>query len=246
MAAIIPGLTLAGRIGGKYMVESIRLGGIDYGPFTAMLYHGKWQDVDRVTAAEWLPERGTLRVTGELRDETKAFRIVCDITPTTLTPEGRLAAAKGGDSSGEAALDVADGTIGTLLVSVVRVDNVGEAPYENGSVWLRQYAPWAVEKLTGGFRFATNVWKQPDADVWVRASDGAWCGAASTSPLLKIMHYWVTVDKAPHPDASFAPQGNIVLGPGESYDPKGEMWYVAGYGTGGPEGWRRFLDSFPQ
>ena len=224
------GLALSGRIGGKHMVESIRLGGIDYGPFTAMLYHGKWQDVDRVTAAEWLSERGTLRVTGELRDETKAFRIVCDITPL---PAATTATASGQQQDA------------TVLVSVVRVDNIGEAPYENGSVWLRQYAPWAVEKLTGGFRFATNVWKQPDADVWVRASDGAWCGAASTSPLLKIMHYWVTVDKAPHPDASFAPQGNIVLAPGQSYDPKGEMWYVAGYGTGGPEGWRAFLDAFP-
>ena len=239
-------LRCSGRIGGKFMVESIKLGGIDYGPFTAMLYHGTWQDVDRVTAVEWFSERGTLRVTGVLRADAKAFRIVCDITPTTLMPEGQLTAAKGGDLSGRAALNGADGTIGTLLVSVVRVDNIGEAPYENGSVWLRQYAPWAVEKLTGGFRFATNVWKQPDADVWVRAADGAWCGAASTSPLLKIMHYWVTVDKAPHPDASFAPQGNIVLAPGESYDPKDEMWYVAGYGIGGPEGWRRFLDAFPR
>ncbi len=192
-------LRCTGRIGGKFMLESIKLGGIDYGPFTAMLYHGKWQDVDRVTAVEWLSERGTLRVTGELRDETKAFRIICDITPL---PTAKTAAASGQRQDA------------AVLVSVPRVDNIGEAPYENGSVWLRQYAPWAVEKLTGGFRFATNVWKQPDADVWVRASDGAWCGAASTSPLLKIMHYWVTVDKAPHPDASFAPQGNIVLAPG--------------------------------
>ena len=60
-----------------------------------------------------------------------------------------------------------------LVCNVVRVDNIGEAPLSKASVFPRQYCPWAVDKMSGGFRFAQNVWKQPDADVWMRSSDGA-------------------------------------------------------------------------
>lgn len=211
------GLALSGRIGGKYMIDSITLDGTDYGQFTAMLFHGDWQDVERVVSAEWLPEKGVLRVAGELRDGPKAFRVTLDIAPLSSS----------------------------FVASVVRVDNIGEAPLAGGSVFLRQYAPWATDKLTGGIRSAVNVWKQPDADLWARTSDGVWCGAATTSPLAWVFRYWISLpDKAPHPDAAFAPNGGIAIAPGESYDPRGEMWYVAGYGTGGADGWRRFLDSF--
>ncbi len=135
-----------------------------------------------------------------------------------------------------------------FLVNVVRVDNIGEAPLANGGVFLRQYSPWAADKLAGGFRFASNVWKAPDADLWARSSDGAWCGAATTSPLVYVFRYWVSLpDKAAHPDAAFAPQlAGIVLDPGETYDPQGRMWYLAAYGTGGEAGWRWFLDAFPR
>ena len=89
-----------------------------------------------------------------------------------------------------------------------------------------------------------GFWKEPDADLWARTSDGVWCGAATMSPLAWVFRYWISLpDKAPHPDAAFAPNGGIAIAPGESYDPRGEMWYVAGYGTGGADGWRRFLDS---
>ena len=212
------GLTLSGRIGGKFMIGSITMDGIGYGPFTAMLYHGKWQDCDRVTAAEWDAERGALRISGEGRDGDKAFRITCDITPCAMR--------------------------GAFLCSVVSVENIGTATLERCVVYLRQYAPWASDKLSVECRFPINVWKQPDSDCWMRVSDGAWCGAATTSPLIKDFHYWLTGDKAAHPDASFAPSGGITLAPGESYDPQGKIWYVAGHGTGGRDGWRGFLDQF--
>ena len=219
------GMVLSGRVGGKRMLDSIVLDGIDYGSFTAMLFHGDWQDIDRVTSAEWLPERETLRIAGELCDGAKAFRITCDITPV----------------GGSGALPP------SFVVNVVRVDNIGEVPLANGSVFLRQYSPWAADKLTGGFRVAPNVWKAPDADLWARSSDGAWCGAATFSPCVQHFRYWVSLpDKAAHPDAAFTPQPTgIALAPGETYDPQGGMWYIAGHGTGGEAGWRRFLDAFP-
>ena len=252
------GMVLSGRIGGKCMLDTIVLDGIDYGSFTAMLFHGDWQNIDRVTSAEWLPERETLRIAGELRDSDKAFRITCDITPV-----GELGGAlgncaiSGGGALGDRALPVGADLRAArfesatppsaFLVNVIRVDNIGEAPLTDGSVFLRQNPPWAADKLTGGFRFAPNVWKAPDADLWARTSDGAWCGAATTSPCVQHFRYWVSLpDKAAHPDAAFAPQpAGIALAPGESYDPQGRMWYLAAYGTGGEAGWRRFLDAFP-
>ena len=252
------GLVLSGRIGGKCMLDSIVLGGVDYGPFTAMLFHGDWQNIDRVMSAEWLPEREALRIAGELRDGAKAFRITCDITPVgELSGALGNRAISGGGALGDRALPVgADrwaarsesaAPPSTFLVNVVRVDNIGEAPLANGSVFLRQNPPWAADKLAGGFRFAPNVWKAPDADLWARTSDGAWCGAATFSPCVQHFRYWVSLpDKAAHPDAAFSPSGGIVLSPGESYDPPGRMWYVAAYGTGGEAGWRRFLDALPR
>ena len=221
------GLTLSGRIGGSGLASSVKFGGVEYGPFTAMLYHGKWQDVERVVSAEWDAERGALRVAGEGRSGEKAWRITCEIIPTHGNP-ARLPA------------------FATFLVSVVSVENIGAVPLEGCSAWLRQYPSWAVEKLTGGFRTAIDVWKQPDADIWMRSADGVWCGAATTSPLVTNLHYWVTPDKVTHPDASFAPPGGFTLAPGESWNPQGGAWYLAGVGTGGADSWRAFLDAYPQ
>ena len=230
------GLTLSGRIGGRGLASSVKFGGVEYGPFTAMLYHGKWQDVERVVSAEWDAERGALRVAGEGRSGEKAWRITCDFFPLS---GGALVSASP-ESGGARALSA------RVLVSVVSVENIGTVPLEGCSAWLRQYPSWAVEKLTGGFRTAIDVWKQPDADIWMRSADGVWCGAATTSPLVTNFHYWVTPDKVTHPDASFAPPGGFTLAPGESWDPQGGAWYLAGVGTDGADGWRAFLDAYPQ
>ena len=45
-----------------------------------------------------------------------------------------------------------------------------------------------------------------------------------------------------HPDILMAPPEGIEIAPGESYDPEGRMWIVAGFGAGGVAGWQRFLD----
>ena len=239
------GLALTGRIGGKHLFSSVKFGGVEYGPLTAMLYHGTWQDVGKVVSTGCNEEYAALRVAGEGRDGDKAWRITCEFLPVCSARRDGSSYQEGsphGGGSGGARAPAA-----RVLVSVVSVENIGTVPLENCSVWLRQYPSWAVEKLTGGFRTAINVWKQPDADVWMRGSDGAWCGAASTSPLVTNFHYWITAaDKAAHPDASFAPPGGINLAPGEKWDAQGLAWYVAGFGTGGADGWRAFLDSFSE
>ncbi|MBR4613264.1 MAG: hypothetical protein IKO40_11190 [Kiritimatiellae bacterium] len=236
------GLTLSGRIGGSGLASSVKFGGVEYGPFTAMLYHGKWQDVERVVSAEWDAERGALRVAGEGRSGEKAWRITCDFIP--VREGARALSARVAGTSPESG--GARAPSARVLVSVVSVENIGAVPLDGCSAWLRQYPSWAVEKLTGGFRTAIDVWKQPDADIWMRSADGVWCGAATTSLLVTNFHYWVTPDKVTHPDASFAPPGGFTLAPGESWDPQGGAWYLAGVGTGGADGWRAFLDAYPQ
>jgi hypothetical protein len=42
----------------------------------------------------------------------------------------------------------------------------------------------------------------------------------------------------------FSPVGSTRLAAGEAWKPHGSVWMVAAAGSGGPEGWRRFVDEF--
>ena len=78
----------------------------------------------------------------------------------------------------------------------------------------------------------------------MRPADGAWCGAATYAPTVRNFVYWISGEGAPHPDAMFSPQGATRLAAGARWEPRGQVWMVAAAGTGGPDGWRRFLGDF--
>jgi hypothetical protein len=212
------GLVLKGRVGGRNAFDSVVAVGIDYGRFTFMLFHGSYQDIDRVESAEWLPERGVLRIAGTGVSDRKSFRIVCDIVPFATKP--------------------------WFAANAVSVENTGEEEFSDIKVFFRQYAPWASDWVKGGFRTPQNVWKAPASAAWIRSADGAWCGAATYAQTIRHFVYWISGDGAPHPDAMFSPAGSTRLAAGARWEPQGQVWMVAAVGACGPDGWRRFLNEF--
>ena len=210
------GLVLSGCIGKRHALDDVRLDGADYGSFTFMVYHGDWQTIERVESAEWLRERGALRIAGMLRRGKKAFRVTCDIVPFADRP--------------------------WFGCDIVSLENIGEEAADNMSVFLVQSAPWAKEKANK--KSVPDLWKAPSADVWIRAADGAWCGAATTAPNVIFFNYWVSPDGCTHADAKFAPPSSLRLASGECWKPQGKAWMIAAVGTGGEDGWLTFLDKF--
>ena len=214
------GLVLKGRVGGRSTFDSVVAGGIDCGRFTFMLFHGSYRDIDRVESAEWMPERSALRIAGTGVSGRKSFRIVCDIVPFAARP--------------------------WFAANAVRIENTGAEEFSDVKVFFRQYAPWAGDWAKGGYRAPQNVWKAPASAVWLRSADGAWCGAATCAQTVRHFVYWMSGDGAQHPDAMFSPKGSTRLAPGERWEPQGQVWMVAAAGTGGPDGWRRFVDEFAE
>lgn len=212
------GLVLKGRVGSKNVFDSVVARGLDCGRFTLMVFNGEYCDIDRVESAEWDEARGALRVSGVGGSARRAFRVVCDIVPFGDRP-----------------------WFGANMVSV---ENIGEEEFTDIKAFFRQYAPWSGDWAKGGYRAPQNVWKAPSSGVWIRSADGAWCGAATYAATVRDFIYWISGDGAPHPDAVFSPKGDTHLAPGARWEPRGTVWMIAAAGTGGPDGWRRFLADF--
>ena len=212
------GLLLKGRIGGRNAFDSVVANGLECGRFTLMVFNGDYLDVDRVESVEWMPERGILRISAVGGRGRKTFGIVCDIVPFAARP--------------------------WFAANVVRVENTGTEEFSDVKVFFRQYAPWSADWAKGGYKAPSNVWKMASSAVWIRSSDGAWCGAATYAPTVRHFIYWISGDGAPHPDAMFSPIGATRLAAGAKWEPQGQVWMVAAAGTGGADGWRKFLGDF--
>ena len=212
------GLVLKGRVGGRYAFDSVEAEGLKCGKLTFMLYHGDYQDIDRVESVEWLPSRGALRIAGVGAKNGHSFRIVCDIVPFARKP--------------------------WFAANVVSVENTCAEDFSDIKVYFRLYAPWFGDWAKGGYRAPQNVWKASASAVWIRSADGAWCGGASYAPTVRDFIYWISGEGAPHPDAVFSPVGSTRLAAGATWRPEGKAWMVAAAGRGGADGWRRFLGEF--
>ena len=213
------GLTLKGRVGGSKAFDSVVVDGLECGPFTFMLYHGDYQDIDRVESVEWLPSRRALRISGVGAKGPRSFRLVCDVVPFAAKP--------------------------WFAANVVSVENTCAADFSDIKVFFRQYALWYGDwAKKGGYKAPQNVWKAPASAVWMRSADGAWCGGATYAQTVRYFIYWISGDGAPHPDAMFSPVGSTRLAAGATWRPEGKAWMVAAAGRGGADGWRKFLDEF--
>ena len=212
------GLELRGSVGGRHAFGSVKANGVECGPFTFMVFHGSYQDIGRVETVEWMERSRSLRITGSGKKGEKSFRVVCDVVPLDGRP--------------------------WFGCSCVCVENTGSCDFSDVKFFFRQYAPWTADWSKGSYKAPQNVWNAPASAVWISSADGAWCGAATYAPTVRHFVYWLSGEGAPHPDAMFSPRGSTRLMPGERWEPKGEVWIVAAAGTGGPNGWRRFVDDF--
>ena len=216
------GLVLRGKIGGRYMFDSVTLNGSELGSYTGMLsdrVDGKprWHDATRVTAVEWKPSEkgGTLFVTAEGSCSNGGkFLLKHAITPYAGSPR--------------------------FLCEVVEARNVGGTPIDVEAFYFREYAPYFADKRAMKMKCVPNLWKAPMRDAWFRKSDGAYYGGVSCAPLVSYFTYQILGEgRTQHPDAMFSPEENLVLAPGESYRPVGKMWMLAICGLDGVDGWLR-------
>ena len=220
------GLSLRGRIGGKFMFDSVTLNGKELGSYTGMLnerFGGtlRWYDATRVTDVEWKPSAdgaGTLLVTseGDCADGGK-FSLKHAITPYAESPR--------------------------FLCDLVEAKNVGGKPIDVEAFYFREYAPYFADKTAMKIKRVPNLWKAPMRDAWFRKSDGAYYGGVSFAPLATLFQYHIMDGgRSQHPDARFSPEEKLVLAPGDAYRPGGKMWMLAICGLDGVDGWRHVSD----
>ena len=221
------GLVLRGKIGGRYMFDSVSLKGSELGSYTGMLNDrvgGKlmWHDATRVRGAGWdagwkpfVNGTGTLIVTsvGDCANGGK-FLLKHAIT---LYPDRPF-----------------------FLCELVEAKNIGGVPIDVEAFYFREYAPYFADKLAMKLNRVPNLWKAPMRDAWFRKSDGAYYGGVSFAPLATLFQYHIMDGgRSQHPDARFSPEEKLILAPGESYRPDGKMWMLAICGLDGVDGWRR-------
>jgi len=209
------GLVLRGKIGGRYMFDSVSLKGSELGSYTGMLNDrvgGKlmWHDATRVRGAGW----------------DAGWKPFVNGTGTLIvTSEG--ACANGGKFALKHAITLYPDRP-FFLCELVEAKNIGGVPIDVEAFYFREYAPYFADKREMTIKRVPNLWKAPMRDAWFRKSDGAFYGGASCAPLVSLFQY-IIMDggRSQHPDARFTPEEKLVLAPGEAYRPEGKMWMLA-------------------
>ena len=206
------GLALEGRVGGGNVFDKVVVNGKDLGRFTLMLCNKtdtgySWQDVSKVTAAEW--RDGALVVVAEGNVRGARFTLACAVTPVAGKP--------------------------WFVCDIVKAVNLGPGPIYVHAFYFRQYVDYFQEKDAGSEqRKVPNLWKATEADAWFRKTDGAYLGGITFAPTVSLFRYFMSdAGKSQHPDAMFTPAEKLVLAPGASYEPKGLVWFVSIGGTSG-------------
>ena len=212
------GLALEGRVGGGNVFDKVIVNGKDLGRFTLMLCDKtggslSWQNVGKVTAAEW--RDGALVVVAEGGARGARFTLTCAVTPVAGKP--------------------------WFVCDIVKAVNLGPGPIDVHAFYFRQYVDYFQEKDTGSAqRKVPNLWKATEADAWFRKTDGAYLGGITFAPTVSLFRYFTSnAGKNQHPDAMFSPAETLVLAPGASYEPKGTVWFVSvGGAAGGRTAWQ--------
>ena len=211
------GLVLEGRVGGGNVFDKVVVNGKDLGRFTLMLSDKTsgslhWQNVGKVTAAEW--RDGALVVVAEGGVRGAKFTLTCAVTPVADKP--------------------------WFACDLVKAVNLGPGPIDVHAFYFRQYVDYFHDKDTGSDqRKVPNLWKATEADAWFRNTDGAYLGGITFAPTVSLFRYFTSnAGKDQHPDAMFSPAEVLTLAPGASYEPKGQIWFVSIGGTaGGRKAW---------
>ena len=228
------GLALYGRVGGGRVFSRVVLNGTELGSYNTMVCYQDgglcWRDIAKVADVAFSEKKGwgMLKVSGEFRGDggRQSFAIEQKIAVHPDKPY--------------------------FIADIVKVVNIGTAPLDVKAFYIRQYAPYAKDRIAEKRKVVPNLWKAPARDAWVRASDGAWWGGMTKSPACSMFWYFMTDDgRNQHPDAMFDLQGDAPDGspdglwrlvPGAAYEPRGTVWELCVGGTGGHEGWERKVE----
>ena len=211
------GLALEGRVGGGDVFDKVIVNGKNLGRFTLMLCDNtsgslNWQNVGRVTGAEWLD--GALFVVAEGGARGARFTFTCAVTPVAGKP--------------------------WFVCDLVKAVNLGPGTIDVHAFYFRQYVDYFHDKDAGSEqKKVPNLWKATEADAWFR-KDGAYLGGVTFAPTVSLFRYFTSNEgKSQHPDAMFSPPAKLILAPGASYEPKGQTWFISVGGTaGGRAAWQ--------
>ena len=228
------GLALSGRIGGGSVFSQVALNGTVLGSCNAMVCYRdgglRWRDISKVANVEFSEKKGwgMLKVTGQFFGDGGRHSFAVDLK-IAVHPD-----------------------MPYFIADIAKVANTGTVPLDVKALYVRQYAPYAKDKMRDKRKRVPNLWKAPTCDVWVRESDGVWWGGVTKSPACSGFRYFLTGDgRNQHPDAMFdlhgeapdgSPDGLWRLEPGAAYEPRGTAWVLCIGGTGGREGWSRQID----
>ncbi|MBQ6337630.1 MAG: hypothetical protein IJI36_00670 [Kiritimatiellae bacterium] len=211
------GLALEGRVGGGDVFDKVIVNGKNLGRFTLMLCDNtggslNWQNVGKVTGAEWLD--GALFVVAEGGARGARFTLTCAVTPVAGKP--------------------------WFVCDLVKAVNLGPGTIDVHAFYFRQYVDYFHDKDVGSEqKKVPNLWKATEADAWFR-KDGAYLGGVTFAPTVSLFRYFTSNEgKSQHPDAMFSPPAKLILAPGASYEPKGQTWFISVGGTaGGRAAWQ--------
>ena len=211
------GLVLRGRIGGKSAVDEISYDGAKYGSLGVMLA------LEKDDGIAWCGAGGV-----------ESFEVDEKFCRVTVKVRG---AQDGFEYEAELEIGVNRG----YFASLKRVVNTGAKPLAIRNVFFRQGTEGmgdvaAVEEVP-------LLWNASARAAWV-SQDGRFHGAHSLSRLARNFTYWSDAH-GQHPDAWFDPEWRedgsrapLVLAPGATWDPKGEIYIVGSVGPGGTDAWR--------
>ena len=226
------GLLLKGKVGGKYMFDSVSFEGEKMGTYNVMLCHvpGRkvWVEPGKVKEFSFREENGygVARAVSEYSNGEDSFVIDHEVRIYPDSPR--------------------------MVCIVNGIENTGKRALNLHSFYFRQYAKFKVsgEKV----KEVPNLWRSPVKAVWMGAEGSLYWGAFSFAPDANGFTYYVNKNGGLHPDAFFkiaSQDGSedkpFVLAPGETFAVDGRFWMVSVCGRDGIKGWRKVsLSAIPE
>jgi len=205
------GLVLEGSIGGNALFDKVTIGDSLFGNLTVMMAfpcEGRMAWC-RARKVESFKATGNGKALAVVYGETNGFEYKAEVEITVIPGQAKY---------------VAD---------IKRVANAGKKAINLKRAFFCQ-DPGRLEGATAA-EDVMLLWKAPTRAAWI-AKDGRYHGAYSKSPLARNFVYWRDEHGA-HPDASFEPRphgagGELVLAPGDAWEPGGAVYIVgcAGFG----------------
>ncbi|HRR34379.1 MAG TPA: hypothetical protein P5026_09790 [Kiritimatiellia bacterium] len=210
-------VVLSGRVGGRRMVESVTLEGVEtsLGSYTAMLLtlsadgRSCWTDIHTVSAVEGRVEDGVavIEIIGEGARGDERMRVAHRL----YLPPG----------------------VPWFVAEAVSVSNAGPSPLQVKGFYFRLYSDFrkTPEKLP------PRLWGMPPSGCWMEAENGRFFGAVAPMNAGLDVLFWINPQGGQHPDARLELKEAVTVAPGTSFAPSQPAYVIVLAGQGDSRVW---------